>query len=232
MDEQPNFSINTCGDLRSAIHVFGLDGSLDVDARDKPGLTAEKGDYPGLDRRVVSWQYSPTLNVWGYRVMAKRPKPVHQMTEREFETRLCYMIRRISLVKDLRRRHAGGGSERAVPAGGVAIRSRAASGISVLALQTRLRGARWTGIGRGRVTPAQTASVPPPEEGRLRQRRSAASQEAWPEVAPRDGILSRAEPRWNADRRAHPEGCAAVPAARHEDQCVCRRSASFIYCLA
>jgi hypothetical protein len=37
----------------------------------------------------------------------------------------------------------------AVPAGGLALRSRAASGISVLALQTRLRGARWTGTGEG-----------------------------------------------------------------------------------
>jgi hypothetical protein len=42
----------------------------------------------------------------------------------------------------------------------------------------------------------------------------------------------RSEPRWNADRCAHPAGCAAVPAARHEDQCVCRRSASFFLCLA
>ena len=40
------------------------------------------------------------------------------------------------------------------------------------------------------------------------------------------------EPRWNADRRAHPAGCAAVPAARQVGQCVCRRSASFIFCLA
>ena len=34
------------------------------------------------------------------------------------------------------------------------------------------------------------------------------------------------EPWWNADGRAHPAGCAAVPAARHHDDCVCRRSAS------
>ena len=31
------------------------------------------------------------------------------------------------------------------------------------------------------------------------------SQETWPEVAPEDGILFRAEPWWNADRRARPQ---------------------------
>ena len=36
------------------------------------------------------------------------------------------------------------------------------------------------------------------------------------------------EPWWNADRRAHPAGCAAVPAARQVPDCVCRRSASFL----
>jgi hypothetical protein len=40
----------------------------------------------------------------------------------------------------------------------------------------------------------------------------AASQEAWPGAEP-DGRKSVGrEPRWNADRRAHPAGCAAVPA--------------------
>ena len=36
----------------------------------------------------------------------------------------------------------------------------------------------------GRVTPAQTASVLPPEGGRLQDRRSATSQEAWPGAEP------------------------------------------------
>ena len=38
---------------------------------------------------------------------------------------------------------------RAVPAGGFADRTRAALGISLLALQTRPRGARWAGTGEG-----------------------------------------------------------------------------------
>ena len=45
----------------------------------------------------------------------------------------------------------------------------------------------------------------------------------WEEISPGP------EPRWNADRCAHPAGCAAVPAARQVGQCVCRRSASFSF---
>jgi hypothetical protein len=67
---------------------------------------------------------------------------------------------------------------RAVPAGGLANRSRAASGISQPALRPECEVLRWTGTGQGRVTPAQTASVLPPEGGSLQKRRSATSQEA------------------------------------------------------
>ena len=35
------------------------------------------------------------------------------------------------------------------------------------------------------------------------------------ELGLREEISLWSEPRWNADRCAHPEGCAAVPAARH-----------------
>ena len=45
----------------------------------------------------------------------------------------------------------------------------------------------------------------PPEGGRLQDRRSATSQEAWPEAEPRDRKLPWAEPWWNADRRARPQ---------------------------
>jgi hypothetical protein len=40
----------------------------------------------------------------------------------------------------------------------------------------------------------------------------AASQEAWPGAEPFGRKSIGREPRWNADRRAHPAGCAAVPA--------------------
>ena len=42
-----------------------------------------------------------------------------------------------------------GAGARAVPAGGVTIRTRAVSGISLPALRTGPRGARWTGTGEG-----------------------------------------------------------------------------------
>jgi hypothetical protein len=119
-----------------------------------------------------------------------------------------------------------------VPAGGVANRSRAASGISVLALQTRLRGARWTGTGRGRVTPAQTALGLPRRGDDYRSSAPPRPRKHGLELGLWDDESPRSEPRWNADRCAHPAGCAAVPAARHEDHCVCRRSASFIYGVA
>ena len=60
--------------------------------------------------------------------------------------------------------------------------------------ETGARGARWTGTGRGRVTPAP----PRPRKHGL-------------ELGLREESSLGSEPRWNADRCAHPEGCAAVP---------------------
>ena len=56
--------------------------------------------------------------------------------------------------------------------------------------------------------------------------RPAASQEAWPGVAPAGREAQRQEPRWNADRRARSAGRAAVPQHGIMKHCVCRRSAS------
>ncbi len=66
---------------------------------------------------------------------------------------------------------------RAVPAGGLANRSRAASGISLPALRTGPRGARWTGTG-SRAGNARTNCVRfCPRKGDVTDRRSATSQE-------------------------------------------------------
>jgi hypothetical protein len=57
---------------------------------------------------------------------------------------------RFNLAREGRPREVDlGAGARAVPAGGVTTRTRAVSGISLLALQTRPRGARWAGTGEG-----------------------------------------------------------------------------------
>ena len=62
---------------------------------------------------------------------------------------------------------------------------------------------------RARVTPVEEREACAPRLGRpYRAGRPAASQETWPEVAPAGREAQRLEPRWNADRRAHPSGCA------------------------
>jgi hypothetical protein len=60
-----------------------------------------------------------------------------------------------------------------------------------------VRCCHWTGTGEWRVTPAGTAS-----------------QEARPGAEPLGPTSLWQEPRWNADRRAHPAGCAAAPVKR------------------
>jgi hypothetical protein len=62
--------------------------------------------------------------------------------------------------------------------------------------------------GRGQVKAGNTRKNcvgPAPGMGNDRIGANPKSPEAWPEAAPRDGILSRAEPWWNADRRARPQ---------------------------
>src|ERR1700693_5471622 len=48
-----------------------------------PRLLSLYGDYPPLDRRSRLWQ---NLSIVRERAMAKRPKPVHQMTAAEFDS--------------------------------------------------------------------------------------------------------------------------------------------------
>jgi hypothetical protein len=60
-----------------------------------------------------------------------------------------------------------------------------------------VRCCHWTGTGEWRVTPAGPAS-----------------QEARPGAEPLGPASLWREPRWNADRRAHPAGCAAAPVKR------------------
>ena len=62
---------------------------------------------------------------------------------------------------------------------------------------------------RARVTPAEQREIFRPRLGEAYWiQRPAASQETWPGVALADRKVQRQEPRWNADRRAHPSGCA------------------------
>jgi hypothetical protein len=102
----------------------------------------------------------------------------------------------------------------AVPAGGLANRARAASGISQPALRPECEVLRWTGTGQGRVTPAQTASVLPRQGDDYRIGAPPRPRKHGLELSLRDDDSLWREPRWNADRCAHAEGCAAVPAAR------------------
>jgi hypothetical protein len=61
-----------------------------------------------------------------------------------------YVTYRFNLAREGRPREVDlGAGASAVPAGGVTTRTRAVSGISLLALQTRPRGARWAGTGEG-----------------------------------------------------------------------------------
>src|SRR5436190_21878189 len=96
------------------------------------------------------------------------------------------------------------GARLAVPAGGLATRSRAASGISLPALRPAREVLSLDWDRSGRVTPArrigQTCSPRPRKPG--------LALSLWR----RESLWQ--EPRWNADSRAHPAGCAAVP-VRH-----------------
>jgi hypothetical protein len=77
-----------------------------------------------------------------------------------------------------------------VPAGGVTIRSRAASGIMPTGTTAGLWGAS-TGLGQAGTGNARLANAVV----------AAASQEAWPEAEPNGPEAPRQEPWWNADRR-------------------------------
>jgi hypothetical protein len=72
----------------------------------------------------------------------------------------------------------------------------------------------------------------PPEGGSLQIGAPPRPRKHGLKLGLREESSLRSEPRWNADRCAHPAGCAAVSAALHEEHCVCRRSASFLLCLA
>jgi hypothetical protein len=82
----------------------------------------------------------------------------------------------------------------AVPAGGLANRTRAASGPRSSGTMTGPRGARCTGAGEG----------PPVCTRRFQETRPGAES----------GVTAWREPRWSAERRARPAGRAAAPEAR------------------
>ncbi len=97
----------------------------------------------------------------------------------------------------------------------------------VPALKTGTRGARWTGTGFGAGNTRKNGVRSAPRGDRL---------QIGAPPRPRKHGLGRAlgttsslwqEPRWDADRRAHRQRCAAVPQHGRLEICVCRRSASF-----
>jgi hypothetical protein len=102
---------------------------------------------------------------------------------------------------------------RTVPAGGVTTRSRAVSGISLLALQTRARGARWTGTGEGGERPQKLRRFCP--------RNGDVTGSALTPRPRKHGLKSHLgmehslgqNRQWNADRRARPQ--RRVGASRH-----------------
>ncbi len=99
----------------------------------------------------------------------------------------------------------------------------------VPALKTGTRGARWTGTGFGAGNTRKNGVRSAPRGDRL---------QIGAPPRPRKHGLGRAlgttsslwqEPRWDADRRAHRQRCAAVPQHGRLEICVCRRSASFAF---
>ena len=102
------------------------------------------------------------------------------------------------------------GSECGARARNDTLRSRAASGIMLTGTTTGPGGA-FPGLGQAGAGNARVRSArsPPPGWGGLTGSSApAASQEAWPGVAPKGPTPRRQEPRWNADRRARPAGRA------------------------
>ena len=115
-----------------------------------------------------------------------------------------------------------------MPAGGLAIRSRAALGISLPVLWPAREVLSLDWDRQRRVTPAVTASDLRPRVGAavrigrslLRPRKHGLKQNQ------RDESPLGTEPRWDADRRARSDERAPCPYGTEMKTCVCRRSAS------
>ena len=101
-----------------------------------------------------------------------------------------------------------------MPAGGLAIRSRAALGISLPVLWPAREVLSLDWDWQGWVTPTQRIEL------RLRPRKPGLKQNLG------DESPLGTEPRWDADRRARSDERAPCPYGTEMKTCVCRRSAS------